>query len=272
MNSLQPMTVVAHLTFLNAVRNRILQTLVGIALLLLLSNFFFIELFSFDLGKVSVDHSLSAISLIGLMVIFFIVIRHLADDTEHRYIYFIFARPISSWQYIFGKYFGFAVVLAVTVLILALGSFAGAWYAGWKYPGFVSSTFSWGKLGVSILFQYEALAILLAATFFWVSCTRESFTALFLTVGTYLIGQNMELLRTLIAIPSEGGGRPMTSTALTVVTWIFPNLSFFDLKRAAAYGLHMEPLTLLSVALYGVGYIGILLLISILFFNRKEFT
>lgn len=272
MNELRPIYFVAHLTFLNAIRNRIVLTLVAIALLLLLTNFFFIELFNFDLGKVSVDHSLSAISLIGLLLIFFIVIRHLSDDTEHRYIYFIIARPISNQQYLVGKFFGFAGVLAVTVFILAIGSFIGAWYTGWKYPLYISPTFSWTTLAVSIFLQYEGLIILLAVTFFWVSCTKESFTALFLTVCTYLIGQNMQLLRNLIDVHSVDEGEPLTRTLLSFATWVFPNLSFFDMKTTAAYGLAIDPLRLLSTAVYGAAYIGILLMAAIVFFRRKEFA
>jgi hypothetical protein len=56
------------------------------------------------------------------------------------------------------------------------------------------------------------------------------------------------------------------------ISWVFPNLSVFDLKTTAAYGLPVEVLQTLWSGLYGISYIGLILIITIFVFQRRELT
>jgi uncharacterized membrane protein YfbV (UPF0208 family) len=55
-----------------------------------------------------------------------------------------------------------------------------------------------------------------------------------------------------------------------VSSWIFPNLAAFDLKTTAAYGLPVNAAYLAWIALYGLSYIGICLILTVLVFQRRE--
>jgi hypothetical protein len=55
------------------------------------------------------------------------------------------------------------------------------------------------------------------------------------------------------------------------VYWILPNFSAFDLKAEIIYGLALNIRELMLAQLYGLAYLGILLVLATLAFNRREF-
>lgn len=77
----------AHSTFLEAIRNRILWVIVAFAFILCAFNIVFTTLFSWDLGKVSIEFGLSAISFTGLLLVFFLGIKILSDDLERKRVF-----------------------------------------------------------------------------------------------------------------------------------------------------------------------------------------
>ena len=65
-------------------------------------------------------------------------------------------------------------------------------------------------------------------------------------------------------------GNVLLINVTNIVSWVFPNLAAFDLKTTAAYGLPLDTGYLMTVASYGLCYIGICLALSILIFQRRE--
>ena len=74
----------AHSTFIEGVRNKVLWVIVAISILLTLVNISVSSLFSFDLGKVSIEFTLSAIALCGLLIVFFLALKIFTDDFERK--------------------------------------------------------------------------------------------------------------------------------------------------------------------------------------------
>ncbi|RLB98930.1 MAG: hypothetical protein DRH34_13295 [Deltaproteobacteria bacterium] len=64
----------------------------------------------------------------------------------------------------------------------------------------------------------------------------------------------------------------MSKQLVEIISWIFPNLAIFDLKTTAAYGLPLITSDLLWPVLYGISYIGLILIIAIVIFQRRELT
>ena len=262
----------ASLTIVNSLRSKILQIILGITAIALFSNLFFMELFTHNLGKVSIDFGLSAISFVCILYIFFMVIKHLSDDFEQGFIYYIFCRPINANHYVIGKFLGFSIILFVIVLTLTLTIVASIQYVNTYYPAYASPNFSWFIFCVSLFLQYLSLLTIMAITFFWICATSESFVALLLTIATYFISQNMELLRKMILDQIDLTGNTLLIKILLVITWIFPNLSFFDLKTIAAYGIPISLKNLSFICIYGISYICIVIYLSILVFQKKRFV
>jgi hypothetical protein len=259
----------ALLTLKDGLRRKTLLALFGLALLFISANIFVAELFTWDLAKVSVEFGLSTVALTGLLLIFFTATKSLADDLEHHKIYFIMARPVSPWQYILGKFWGLGLLLLLVVLILGAAAAVSLQYVIWRYPAFTPPSFSWAVYLLALCLQWFSLLTMLAVTFFWFNFASHSFVAIMLSAGTYLVGQNMELLRQ-IAREAGEDGPSLQRGIIVAISWLLPNLSIFDWKATAAYGLDFDGRQLLFILGYGLGYAALLLFAAKFFFGRKE--
>jgi len=64
----------------------------------------------------------------------------------------------------------------------------------------------------------------------------------------------------------------ISMNVINMVSWLLPNLAVFDLKTTAAYGLPLDAVSLTWTGLYGLSYIGMSLIITILIFQRRELS
>ena len=260
--------LLGRITYKEGVRNRILLGILIVAVLSSIFNLIFSQMFAFDLSKVSVDLGLSMVSIAGLAVIFFMGINLLTRDFEKRTIYMVISRPIARWQYVLGKFLGMALMVGTAVAILGLFSAAGVKASMMLAPNYIPPNYSWKVYLVAICYSYISLMIITALSQLFSCLTTSSYIAILITVCTYFIGHNVELVRKIFA-ESDG---VIKVYALTIegVTWLFPNLKAFDIKTAAGYGIPLESMSLLWIALYGISYIAIVLSLTILIFNRRE--
>ena len=262
--------LLSKITFKEGVRNRILLGILLVAVLFSGFNLIFSQMFAHDISKVSVDLGLSTVSLSGLAVIFFMGINLLAKDFEKRTIYMILSRPMGRWQYVLGKFFGLALMIGTSVLVLGVVVAAGVKFSMMMAPDFIPQNYSWRVFALSIGFSYLSLMILTALSQFFTCLTTSSYIALLLTACSYFIGQNVELIQ-----KSFLGGDDVNLIyyyLIEAITWIFPNLQAFDLKTAAGYGLPLEPTALFWTAVYGLSYTGIILGLTIGVFQRRELS
>lgn len=262
--------LLSKITFKEGVRNRILLGILFVAVLFSAFNLIFSQMFAHDVSKVSVDLGLSTVSLAGLAVIFFMGINLLAKDFEKRTIYMVLARPFARWQYVLGKFLGLALMVGTAVAILGLVVAAGVKISMLTAPDYIPTNYSWNVFFLSICFSYLALLILTALAQLFTCLTTSSYIALLVTACAYFIGQNVELIRKTFL--GEGGANAVYYYLIEAVTWIFPNLQAFDLKTAAGYGLPLAPIALLWTAIYAVSYIGIILVLTVFVFQRRELS
>ncbi|MDP2105232.1 MAG: hypothetical protein Q8J76_04485, partial [Desulfobulbaceae bacterium] len=192
-------------TFIEGIRHKALWAIVCLATFLTMANISVAELFSWDLGKVSVEFGLSAVAFTGLLLVFFLGLKILADDLERNRIYLLMSRPVAGWHYITGKYLGLALTLGLSTIILGGAAALSMQYVLWQYPAFVPPNFSWLTYAMAMTCQWLALLMMLAVSFLCFSFASQPFVALLLAVSTYLVGQNMELLRRVVLENAHAG-------------------------------------------------------------------
>ena len=256
--------------FIEGVRHKALWAIVCLAVTLTMANIFVAELFSWDLGKVSVELGLYSVAFTGLLLVFFLGMKILADDLERNRIYLILSRPVAGWHYLVGKFLGLALILGLSTIILGLAATLSMHYVLWQYPAFVPPDFSWPTYAMALVCQWQALVVMLAVSFLCFSFASQSFVALLLAVSTYLVGQNMELLRRVVLENAYAGILSGQEKMVVALSWIFPNLSLFDKKLVAAYGFAFSGQEFLLLSLYCFSYSALLLFVSTLLFNRRE--
>jgi len=263
---------IAMITFKEGIRNRAIFGILLLALLLAAANFFVSGMIMQEIGKVAVDIGLSSISFSGLMLVLFVGINLMAKDLDRRTIYMVLSRPISRYQYIYGKFFGMTLLVLASTALVSLFSLGAVALIKVGAQDFFPR-FSWPSVFLAIVFITLMLILLTALTFLFASFTSTSFVTLILTVVSYLIGQSTSGVRTLVEAPNVVGIKVSAFTVKLVqgAYYLFPNLSLFDIKTQAAHGLPVGADYILWTFLYWLLYTTLAITFAALIFRRREF-
>ena len=262
--------LVASMTFRDSLRNRALYGIFFLGAVLFLSSVIITGMFSWELGKVAVEIGLSAMSISGLIIIFFFSIQMVSNDLERKTIYLVLSRPIQKWHYLVGKFLGLAGIVLLSSIVLGCSSFLSIKMSIWLSNAHMPALFNWSTLLLGMAYLTLALLVILSVSFFCVSLASHQFTAFLLAVIFYFVGQNVETVKIIVQRQKGLANNVFMHKALDVVSWIIPNLAAFDLKTTAAYGLKVSGTYLGLVALYGLAYIVVCLVLSIWIFQKRE--
>jgi ABC-type transport system involved in multi-copper enzyme maturation permease subunit len=243
-----------------------------LALLLLGGNFLVSGMMMQNVGKVAVDMALSTISFAGLLLVFFVGINLLAKDFDRKTVYMVLSRPVSRSQYIFGKFLGLFLLVTVAVVFLSVCGTLSIFLVKITFPTFFER-FSWPLLFLAFVYIEMMLVLLVALSFLFASFASTSFITLILTIVAYLIGHVISDVKELVASPQVAGIEvsSLTKTTVDVAYYLFPNLSFFDLKLQAAHGIAVSGSYILWTSAYFVLYVSICLVLAAAIFQRREF-
>jgi ABC-type transport system involved in multi-copper enzyme maturation permease subunit len=264
---------IALITFKEGIRNRALYGISLFALLLLLANFLISDMIMQDVGKVAVDMALSTVSFSGLLLVLFIGINLMAKDLDKKTIFTVLSRPVSRSQYIVGKFSGMVLLIMVTTAVLSVAAVVSVLLIKARYPLYFDR-FSLSLVLLSLLFTAIMLVLLSALSFLFASFTSTSFITLILTVIAYIIGQSLSDVKALVEAPQVVGIEvsPVTVKVVQAAYYIFPNLSFFDIKTQAAHGLSIPASSIVWIVLYGLIYSALCVALAALLFRNKEFA
>lgn len=264
---------IAIITLKEGLRQRVLYGVLVFSLLLIFFAVLISGLFMRDLLKILLDICLSAVSIGGLLVPFFLSINLLAGDIEKRTIYTLLSRNISRNSYILGKFIGLALLTAIVMTLLTISTFLATWLAMLIYPAHFFSSYSPCPLLASTLLAFLGIQVLNSTVFLWCSVTTSSFIATLLTISTYIVGHSVEDVVRFMALHVKGVEIALqTELTAKLALYTFPNLAAFDLKQLAVYS---RPISLYEISLlgtYGLSYIILMLLLAAFFFRRRDLT
>jgi ABC-type transport system involved in multi-copper enzyme maturation permease subunit len=261
----------AFITFKGGIRDRTILGIVILAFLLLISTPLFSSFSMRQILAVAVDYNLSTISFIGIILSIFAGINLIARDIDRRSIYTVISLPISRSQYLIAKFLGLVYIIIFSSFILTLFGSISILITSHLYPQDLNSDIHWYKFFLSIFYIILKLIIITSSVFLFTSFATSTFLPLILSFIFYFIGESTEEVKVFI----EGIGKEKISPLIKAVAqfayYIFPNLSAFDLKPHAIYGLPLDYMALFFVFLYGIFYTGVILTLSVIIFSRREF-
>jgi len=262
---------IAAITLKEGLRQRILYGVIIASLLLIFFAVLISGLFMRDILKILLDICLSAVSIGGLLVPFFLSINLLSGDIEKRTIYTLLSRNISRNQYILGKYVGLALLTGTVMALLTIATLLATYIATLIYPAHYFAKFSPYPMFVSTAMAFLGIQVLNSAVFLWCSITTSSFLATLLTISTYIIGHSVEDVVRFMSLQIQGVDIALqTQITAKVALYVFPNLAAFDLKSLAAYSLPISHNEIAFLTVYGLAYIAIMLLLTCFFFRRRD--
>lgn len=246
--------------FQEVIRDRILYIIGFYGIILAIAFRAIPEFATTTSDKIFLDFGLATMNIIGLIVAIFIGTGLINKEIEKRTILVLIAKPITRSEFITSKYLGLSAVLGVIVTAMTII------YLGFLQFGQVSYSISSILLASLFIFLQLSLITSIAIT---LGVFTSSLIATALTFAVYLMGN---ITQDLVAL-GKLSRNPDMERITQGLYLILPDLSRFDLKNDAIYGLQAlpDPITLITNAGYGLLYSFMLLAIAILIFLRREF-
>jgi len=254
------------LTFKGIFRDRVFR---GIAMSAL---FFFLipSISSLSMRQVvelSITLSLSLISAMMMLLSIFLGGSSLWKDTERRYTYSILGLPFSRTSYLLGKFLGIAGYLLLTSLVLgAVGSITIK-YVSTLYPPMRPVV--WMNIYLAIFFIALKYILVVACAFLISTVSTSFFLPIFGAIAAFLAGSATQQVYDYLAATQSYS--PFIKKAATVLYYILPNFSAFDLSVNAVYGISLSSSGLILTTAYFLVYTTLILTIAAVIFSRREF-
>jgi ABC-type transport system involved in multi-copper enzyme maturation permease subunit len=262
------MHAVIAVTLKGVFRDRVFQGIIALAVL-----FLFIpsaaSLSMRQVTELSMTLSLSLISFILLLLAVFLGATSLWKDIERRYTYSVLSLPLNRGSYFLGRFFGLALFLALTSLILGSAAFFAVKIASTMYPP--DRPVAWNWLALSVLFATLKYILLVAVAMLLSTVSTSFFLPVFGTICTYLAsGVTQQVYEYVNSAAAANIVSPLFKPAVTAAYYVLPNLSGFDLKVNAIYNLAPDLSGLALTTAYFCAYTAVLLGGGILLFNRRQ--
>lgn len=250
---------IARNTFRESVRDRVLYNLVLFVLLLVGASVFISELSIDEESKFISDLGLSCMLLFGGLISIFIGVGLVYKEIDKRTIYNLLSKPVRRYELLIGKYLGLCLTVLINCAVMTAGTILALAYVG----GF-------GRLQLTILpaafLIYLELALLVAAAITFSTFTTPLLSSLF-SFAFYVIGNFSPDLKLAASLARSG----LMRAVLTVLYYLLPNLSNFSFISNASHGEFPPGRLLVMATVYALIYISVLLSISTLIFERRNF-
>ncbi len=244
--------------FREAVRDRILYNLILFVLLITASAVFLGELSAGQEARVIVNLGLSSTLIFGAFISIFVGVSLVWKEIEKRTVYSIFSKPVGRGEFIVGKYLGLCGTLFVNVAVMGVGvSLALLYVQGGSLVLQIWPT-------VALIFL--ELTILTAVAIMFSSFSTPALSAL-LTFFIFVIGHFSSSLRDL----AQQMGSATARVVFDAIYYILPNLSHFSFITESSNGMTPPPAMIGGSLLYALIYDVILLTITVVIFNRRNF-
>jgi Cu-processing system permease protein len=250
---------VALNTFREAVRDRVLYNLVFFALVMMAAAILVGQISIGIEQIVIVSLGLSAISIIGLLISVFIGVGLVSKEIDKRTLYALLAKPLRRWEFIFGKFAGLALTLAVNTAAMAAGLFLALFYV--KHSIERADT----AVLVAVYFILLKLALVVALAMLF-SCFTTPLLAILFTAGLYIAGLFVHEMRNMQA----GMIDPAIGRLLGWLSYVLPNFENFDVMGAAAHGRVIPAALIAQNTVYGVLYCAIVLAVTTVIFSQRN--
>jgi Cu-processing system permease protein len=266
---MRAIVAVAVNTFREAVRDRVLYGVLGLATSLLLFTLVLAELSLDQQRRIVLDLGLASISLSSVLAAVFLGSSLLYKEIERKTLYVILPKPIRRHEFLLGKYFGIALTVFVFVAIqgavqlcvsaiqagaawlwvaaLAFGSPALLGLMMWKASDRTAVIIPWAVLAfaasavlakttdlqlgptVAALALTLIEVILLTAVALFFSAFSTPFLTALFTTGVWLVGRNADAMTTM-----KSRAMPeIVQELLREVVKIWPNFNLFVPGRHA---------------------------------------
>jgi Cu-processing system permease protein len=258
-NVVMKILAIALNTFREAIRNQILYSILFFAVLVVALSAIFGAASIGDQMKFIKDFSLMSISLFGVIIAIVLGVNLLQKELSRRTIFNILSKPVTRAEFVVGKFLGLLGTLGLIVALMC-GALTLVMAA---FEGHVDG----GLLLASFTTLLE-LTIIIAFSLFFSSIVVTPTLAGLFSAAAFIAGRSAGYLHFIL----HGQYSDTTKKVATSVYWLLPHLHKFNIADQVVYGDRIDPSYLAALVVYALCYSGLLLLLSMFLFSRREFA
>lgn len=257
---MQSIIAIARNTFRESLRSKILYALFFFAFVLLCLSSFFGTVTIGDQVVVVKNFGLFGISLFTLAYAAIAGTAFLHKELARKTIYNILAKPVRRSEFLLGKYAGMlATALLLSILMLPLVAF---------FSIALERSFDTGLVLALYGIMLQLIILCAIAIFFSAVVVTPLLSGAF-TVALFLAGRSTGYLLHLLETEAVSG---FGASMVKLLYIVLPHLDWLDVSDQVVYGIPVAASHLVWGTLYAICYAGILLVLGIFFFARREFN
>jgi ABC-type transport system involved in multi-copper enzyme maturation permease subunit len=244
-------------TFREITRNKFLYLIVFFAFVFIIFSISLWKLTIWDDSKIIVDFWLAMIEIFWFISVLFVWSQLLFKEIEWKTIFLILSKPIKRYEFIIWKFVWFSLCI---LLILALQSIL------FLIVLFIKDIEITKLIIFSLLFTLFKLEILLSFVFFF-STFMSNILTIIVSVMIYFISHSFSLILDLVWATKN----ILVINAIKVLQLIFPPLEALNIKDVIWNFTDFKTLYFIFNTFYSFAYLFLIILFTILIFNRKKF-
>jgi len=257
MKMLDRILAIAMNTVREAIRNRVLYTLLFFALALIGTGVLVSTLSYVEGDRILQDVGFAAIRVFAVAIAIFVGIGLIHREVDRRTIFTILSKPISRSEFLLGKYVGLLLTLWLQIAVMGVGFVVVSWLAG--APVGPVHAAALGLVGAEI-------AVVVAIALLFSAFTSPMLASLF-TAALWLIGHLSRDLRNLGAQSQLESVKRATELLYRAL----PDLGAFELTMHATRAVPISISDVLFPLLNAAGYATLLLVAATWNFERRDF-
>lgn len=242
-------------TFKECIRDRILYSILGFAILFILSTIFFGSISLGEDLKVIRDFGLAGIYIFSIIITIFIGTTLVYKEIEERTLYITLSKPISRAQFIIGKFIGLLASIKMVLLLMATVYLIVVAIRG--------GGFDWRGL-VAIIMTLPEIAIFIALSILFSTFSSPLASTIYAVLALF-IGHSLDMvLKYFQKYPSAG------LYIFKGLYYLLPNLDKFNLRNIVIHSGALSWTSILWSLLYGIIYTALLLILSTWSLRKQE--
>ncbi|GFO55592.1 membrane protein [Geomonas sp. Red276] len=218
--------------------------------------------------ELSITLSLSLISFILLLLAVFLGGTSLWKDMERRYTYSVLSLPITRTSYLLGRFFGVALFLLITAVLLGFVASVVVTIVAGNFPP--DRPVVWNNIYLCVLFDAFKYILLLAVAVLFSTVSTSFFLPIFGTISAFLVGSASQQVYDYVHSSAGQVLSPLVRQVATALYYVLPNFSAFDLKVNAIYGVPLNAGGIVLTVCYLVVYAAVLLSVAAIVFSKRE--
>lgn len=259
--------------FLSGLRSYSFQVLFIVSLLVIALSMLSANFSARHPETLLVDVGYTGVRVVLTLMTVFWVQELVAKDIERKTVILVLSYPQGRATYLLGRYFGIAVLIAAAVILMSVL----LWIAITLNPIDYAQSHPVDKgLSYWISFCYMMVDLWVVAAFTLLIATLSTTPMLPLLLGiafavaSHAIGPTADFLRT--APTADDAHLQTLGPVLDSALMVLPDMDRLDIRNWSLYGVMPSPAELFWPLLLALSYIGLMLVIAMQWFKRRDFV